>query len=454
MERNIDMTRMSRIVVIGCSGAGALAAQTIKKLRPDLDVTIIRQEHEKGLLTRCATPYICSGDVLVNPSYKDDSIFEKHGISLVNVEAGAIDTGNKTVETVDGSRYPYDKLVLATGGEPVIPPIPGVDLEGVFTLRTSGDALRIIHWLNTRRVARGLIIGGGAIGVEIAYLIGKEGVHVTLVEMLDHILQNALDPDMSEKVERHFEEQQIGLRLGDRVESIRGKSEVTGAVLGSGEELDVQIVIVSAGVRPRSRLAEEAGLEMGKLGLKVNSYLQTSDPDIYSAGDLIEYPSHVTGEPILGQLRPNAVIGGRIVGNNIVGNKMKYPPLINGFATRFFEKSIAGTGITEEAARAAGIEVVCSARSATNMHSVMKGKKPFTVKLVFNKKDKKIIGAQIVSDSKEPIKSIDAMTVAIRSGWTAMDLATLRCAGQPELSPDPGQEPIALAASEAAALLT
>ena len=128
--------------------------------------------------------------------------------------------------------------------------------------------------------------------------------------------------------------------------------------------------------------------------------------------------------------------------------------MVNGFATKFFDKSIAGTGVTEEVAKAAGFEVVCASQSATNMHSMMKERKPYTVKLIFNKENKKIIGGQIVSDAKEPIKNIDVITMAIRSGWTAMDLATLRCAGQPELSPDPGKEPIALAAEEAIALLT
>ena len=447
------MRQISKIVVIGCSGAGALAAKTIKKLQPDLDVTIIREENEKGLLTRCAMPYICSGDVLVNPSYKDDNIFVKQGIKLVNVRAENIDIKNKAVETADGKHYPYDKLVLATGGEPVIPSIRGIELAGVFTLRTSEDALNIIHWMNTHRVKNGLIIGGGAIGLEIAYLISKEGVQITLVEILDHILQNALDSDMSEEIEKHFKEKKISLRLGEKVESIEGESHVTGAVLGCGERIDSEIVIISAGAYPRSKLAKKAGLEMGKLGLKVNSYLQTSNPDIYSAGDLIEYPNHITGKPSLGQLRPNAVIGGRIVAKNILGNKIKYPPFINGFATKFFDKSIAGTGVTEELAKALGINVVCSSQSATNMHSMMKEKKNYTVKLIFNKENKKIIGGQIVSDTKEPIKSIDVITVAIRSGWTAMDLATLRCAGQPELSPDPGKEPVALAADEAIALL-
>jgi len=185
---------------------------------------------------------------------------------------------------------------------------------------------------------------------------------------------------------------------------------------------------------------------MGKLGLKVNSYLQTSDPDIYSAGDLIQYPSYITGKPIRGQLRPNAVIGGRIIAKNILGRTVEYPPLINSFATKFFDKSIAGTGITESEAVKEGIDVVSAVQSSASKHSMMRGKEPYTVKLVFNKKDGRIIGGQIISDSECPVKHIDVISVAIRAGWNALDMSTLRCAGQPELSPDPGMEPIAIAA--------
>ena len=188
---------------------------------------------------------------------------------------------------------------------------------------------------------------------------------------------------------------------------------------------------------------------MGTLGLKVNRYLQTSDPYIYAAGDLIEYPSFVTGKPILGQLRPNAVIGGRVIAKNILGREIEYPPLVNGFATKFFYMSIAGTGITEQDAVREGMDVLSSIQTSASKHSMMRERKPYAVKLIFSKRDRKIVGGQIVSDSECPIKNIDTITVAIRSGWTAVQLATLRCAGQPELSPDPGKEPLALAAEEA-----
>ena len=440
------MDKVRKVVVVGCSGAGALAARMLKNLAPSVDVTIIREEEEQGLLTRCATPYICFGHVLADPSYKDDSIFTKPGINLVNVRAVSINREQKTVTTADGKDYSYDKLVLATGARSIMPPISGTGLPGVFTLRTSGSAINILHWLNTKRVKRVVLVGGGAISIEIAYLAAQHGIKVILVEMLEHILTNALDPDMSEGVESYMKEQGVDLHLSEQAKAINGENKVEGILLASGEKINADMVIICAGAEPRSELAVEAGLEMGKLGLKVNSYLQTSDPDIYSAGDLIQYPSYITGKPIKGQLRPNAVIGGRIMAKNILGYGIEFPPLINSFATKFFDKSIAGTGITESEAGNEGINVVSAIQSSSSKHSMMRGKKPYTVKLIFNKKDKKIIGGQIVSDSECPVKHIDVIAVAIRAGWSALDLATLRCAGQPELSPDPGMEPISLAA--------
>jgi len=440
------MEKVNKVVVIGCSGAGALAARMIKNLEPSVEVTIIREEEEQGLLTRCATPYICFGHVLADPSYKDDSIFTKPGINLVNVRAERIDREQKAVTTADSKNYSYDKLVLATGAKSIVPPISGTNLPGVFTLRTSGSAINILHWLNTKRVKSAVLVGGGAISIEIAYLAAQHGIKITLVEMLEHILPNALDPDMSESVESYMKEQGIDLRLSEHVKVINGDNQVRSVLLASGEEINAEMVVICAGAEPRSELALDAGLEMGELGLKVNSYLQTSDPDIYSAGDLIQYPSYITGKPIRGQLRPNAVIGGRIVAKNILGYSVEFPPLINSFATKFFDKSIAGTGITESEAKKEGINVVSAVQSSSSKHSMMRDRKPYTVKLIFDKKDKRIIGGQIVSDSECPVKHIDTLAVAIRAGWNALELATLRCAGQPELSPDPGMEPIAIAA--------
>ncbi len=448
------MEKNTKIVVIGCSGAGAMTAMMLKKSQPSFDITILREEDERGLLTRCAIPYICCGDVLVEPSYKDDRMFTDIGIRLINQSAVMIDRKSKTVKMASGEEYPYDKLVLAMGASPVIPPIEGIDADGVFTLRKSEDAFRILNRMNMRRIKKCVIIGAGAIGLEIAYLTAKKGVAVEVVEMCDHILPSALDADMSREVEEYIKKKGVSLRLNSKVGKIKGKEEVKSVTLDTGEEIGAEMVIVSAGARPRTELAKAAQLDIGIQGLKVNPYLQTSDPDIYAAGDVIEFENRITKKASLGQLRPNAVIGGRVVAKNILGKKIEYPPFVNSFATKFFDKSIAGTGITHEAAEKEGFDPISIKKTATNQHSMMIEKKNYTVKLVFDKKNKKLIGGQITSDSRTMIKNIDTIAVAIRSDWTAEQLATLRCAGQPELSPDPGREPIALAAEDALAKLS
>ncbi len=440
------MNRPAKVIVIGCSGAGALAARMVKRLEPSMDVTIVREQEEKGLLTRCATPYIASGNVMVDSSYKDDRIFLEQGIKLVNVRAVGIDRGIKKVTTADGATYIYDKLVLATGARPIIFGIPGINLAGVFTLRTSGDAINILNWINSKRVKNVVIIGAGAIGIEIAYLIARHGVNVILIEMLEHIMQRVLDPDMGEEVEKYIKEKGVDLKLSQKVESIVGRIDVESVKLSSGEEIKAEMVIISGGVQPNVELAQKAGLEVGQFGLKVDEHLQTSDADIYAAGDLIEYKSFVTGKAMFGQLRPNAVIGGRIAAKNILGYNIKFPGLINSFATKFFDKSIAGCGVTELEAKEHRIDVVSTRQGSISKHSMMRDKKPYIVKLIFNGQTKKIIGGQIVSNSECPVKHIDIIALAIRCGLSVLDFTTLRCAGQPELSPDPGIEPLSLAA--------
>jgi NADH dehydrogenase/NADH oxidase (H2O2-forming) len=443
------MEEIRRLVVVGCSGCGAMAALTAKKRKPDLDVTIIREQEEKGLLTRCATPYICCGSVMVDPSYKDDRIFTGVGIKLVNVRAVGIDRDARRVMTADGSSHPYDKLVLATGAKPVIPPIPGADMPGVFTLRTSGDAVNILHWINARRVNKALLVGAGAIGVEEAYLLSRQGLNVSMVEMAGRVMPKSLDAEMSEVLATYMREQGLELKLGQQVVRIDGSDGVGQVALDSGERLEAGLVILSIGARANTKLAQRAGLTLGERGVQVDERLRTSDPDIYAGGDLIEYPCHITGKPTLGQLRPNAVIAGRTIARNLLGYHMRYPALINSFCTKSFEKSIGAAGITREQAEQEGIRVVEAKQESTSRHSMMRDQKPYVVKLLFNADTGAIIGGQILSDGDGTVRSIDVIALAIRCGLTASDLATFRAAGQPELSPDPGKEPIALAAGAA-----
>ncbi|MCD6287947.1 MAG: FAD-dependent oxidoreductase [Candidatus Hydrogenedentes bacterium] len=438
---------MDKIVVVGCAGTGGPAAMMLKTLAPDIEVTVIREE--ENFLTRCATPYIANGDVTVDSSVKDDTLLLNKGITLVDQKAIRIDRAAKQVVTDDGSAYTYDKLVLATGARAVVPPIEGANLNGVHVLRTSRDATSILKKINDDRVRQAIVIGAGAVGLEIGYLLTSKQIKVCVVEMLDRVLPTTFDSDMSEQIEQYLEGKGIELRLNARVEKILGSQDVEGVELSTGENLDAQIIIASAGVKCNTELARDAGLDIGSRGVKVNEYLQTSDPDIYAAGDLVEYESAITGKPMLGQIRPNAVIGGRVIAKNVLGHRVKFPPLVNSFATKLFDMAVAGAGFTESAAVAEGITVISAKQNAMNKHSMINGKKAYTVKLVFSKDDGRIIGGQIVSSSECPVRYIDVIALAIRSRLTALDLTTFRCAGQPELSPEPSAEPISIAAEQA-----
>ena len=434
---------MVKVVVIGCAGTGGPCSMMLKKLDPSVDLTLIREE--ENFLTRCAVPYIAVGDATVEASVKDDDRFRKVGTKLVDVKATKIDREAKTVKTADGGSYPYEKLVLATGGIPVKPPIPGVDLEGVFTVRTSRDAVDILNHLKEKGDRAVVVIGAGAIGLEMASLIARDGYKTTVVEAVDRILAVTFDHDMAKEVEEYLGSTGIDFKLNVMANKFVGTGDVAGVELSDGTSIDAGTVILSVGVRANIELARDCGLEIGRFGVKVNKNLQTSDPDIYAGGDLIEYENLVTGEVIPGQIRPNAVIGGRIIAKNILGHKIEFPPLLNNFTTKLLNKSIAGVGLTEQAAKDAGIDLAIGKFTTMSKHSMMEGKKPFTLKLIFDGKTKQVIGGQVVSDTDSMIKVIDAVALAIRCGLTALDLTTFRAAGQPELSPEPSAEPISMA---------
>ena len=278
-----------------------------KRMNPTVNVTLIRGEN---FLTRCAVPHISVEKATVEASVKDDGMFHTSGVKLVKQPATNINRGKKTVTTADGAIYPYDKLILATGGKAIVPPIPGVDLEGVFTVRWSSDAENIRDWINDKRVRNAVVYGAGAVGLEMASLIAQKGVKVTMVVRSYTGRTVGLDPDMSSELENHFAEKGVVIRSREVVTKILGEKEVAAVELSSGDKIDAEMVILALGVHPRTELAEAAGFEMGEYSLEVNEYRQTSDPGIYAGGDPIEYECEITRKPILGQIKPNEVIGG------------------------------------------------------------------------------------------------------------------------------------------------
>ncbi|MBW1741599.1 MAG: FAD-dependent oxidoreductase [Deltaproteobacteria bacterium] len=387
-------------------------------------------------------------DSITNP----DKMFADAGINLIIAKATHVDTKQKKVELSDGRKLPYDKLILGTGASPVIPLIEGHDLQGVFTLRSAPDAEEIRHFLEVRKAKKLVFIGAGFISLEVATLLiaSKPNYYdVTVIELLSHPLPLMLDADMAGKLQEYLVEKGCWMKMGEKVARILGQDgNVSGVELATGERIDADMVLLSVGAKANLELAKDIGLEIGRFGIKVNKFLETSNPDILAAGDCVEKEHFITKKPVPGQIRGPAVIQGRLAAKRLAGYEIEFPGVLNNMAVKLFNKTIAATGLTEEQARQEGFETVSATVNSRSKHGMIPGVKPWILKLVFDRETQKLIGGQILSDSEPPVKEIDTVNALILGGKTIADLTTLMCAGNPDCSSEPSLEPITIAAEQ------
>ena len=388
-------------------------------------------------------------DSITNP----DKMFENAGIKSIIARATHVDTEKKMIELSDGSSIGYDKIVLGTGASPVIPVLDGIDLEGVFTLRNASDAERIKGFLKDKKAKKIVFIGAGFINLETASLLSTARANyynVTVVELLGHPLPLMLDAEMAVKIQKYLVENGFNMMMGHKVTKIiSSNGYVAGVEVETGEKIDADIVILSVGTKPNLELANDMNLELGGFGVKVNKYLETSNPDILAGGDCVEKNHFITKRPIFSQLRGPAVIQGRLAAKRLAGYEIEFPGVLNNSGAKLFEKSIAATGFTEELAQKEGFETVSVMVDSRSKHGMISGVKPWTLKVVFDKETQRLIGGQIISDSEGPVKEIDTINALIMGEKTISDLTTLMCAGNPDLSSEPSLEPITLAAEQA-----
>jgi NADPH-dependent 2,4-dienoyl-CoA reductase/sulfur reductase-like enzyme len=380
-------------------------------------------------------------------------MFGSNNIDLIIDRVRHVDPKARKVELSDGQEIAYDKLLLGTGASPLMPAIDGRDLKGVFTLRSLSDAEEIRGFLATAHPKKLIFVGSGFISLEVASLLSMsypDTYDITVVELLGHPLPLMLDPELGNEVLSYLQDKGIRMLMGRKVGRILGHDgTVSGVELGSGERMDGDMVFMNIGARPNLELANEIGLEMGKFGIKVNRFLETSDPDILAAGDCVEKEHFITKQPVLGPLRGAAVIQGRLAAKRLAGLEIGFPGFMNNSACKLFQKSIAATGLTEEQAQDQGFETVGATVVSRSKHGMIPGVEPWTLKLVFDKKTQKLIGGQIISDADAPAKEIDNVNALILAGQTISDLTTLMCAGNPDLSSEPSLEPCTLAAEQA-----
>ena len=392
---------------------------------------------------------LAPGEAIVNP----DKMFSDNGIEMVVDRVDAVDVKGKQVKTRDGREIPYDKLILAMGSKPFVPPIPGGELEGVFTMRSLSDAEKIREYLDKKSPKKLVFVGAGFISLEVAALLKQmesKDYQIEIIELMDYPLPLMLDSELGKVIHEYLTSNGFNMRMGQKVSKILGENgEVSAVELDSGEKVDADMVFMNVGARPNLELAQSMGLEMGQFGIKVNEFLETSNPDVLAAGDCIDNFHFITKKPVPIQLRGPAVIQGRLMAKRLAGYDIPFPGLLGASAVKLFDKYIAATGFSEAQATKEGFDPVCATVQSGSKHAMIPGMKPWTIKLVFDRASQRLIGGQIISDSDSPVKEIDTVNALIVGGQTISDLVTLMCAGNPDCSSEPSKEPITIAAEQA-----
>jgi NADPH-dependent 2,4-dienoyl-CoA reductase/sulfur reductase-like enzyme/rhodanese-related sulfurtransferase len=437
-----------KIVIIGGVAAGPKSACRVKRLLPDAEVTIIDQD---SLISYggCGIPYYVSGDVsdekeLRNTSFhmtRDESFFLKaKGVTArTNTLVLAIDRQQKLVLVEDltsGTQesIPYDNLVLATGARPNVLPIPGADLDGVFTISDLHKAIAIKERIARGEVSRAVVIGGGAIGIEMAEAFTELwGLETTILEFMPQIMPRLVDWDFARMLETHLKESGVAVFTGEGASAIEGKDGKVCRVITPKRTLEADLVVMAVGVRARSELAQAAGLLVSAMGnIVVNERLQTSDPNIYAAGDCIEVKNSITGKGSIAPMGSLANREGRIVGDNLAGIPTKYKGWIGSFIMKAFERCIAATGLSLDAALAEGFAAAAVTTAQSDRAHFFPSQAVIPLRIIFDLKTRRVLGCQGFGPVSDAVLArIDAAAGIIGQGGTIDDLSQLEMAYAP-----------------------
>lgn len=447
-----------KVVIIGGVAGGASAAARLRRLDEDAEI-ILFEKGEYISYANCGLPYYI-GEVIKEREklvvQTPEAMSKRFNIDIRTLsEVTKINPDEKTVVVHDIKNdrtytESYDKLILSPGAEPIKPPMPGIDGKNIFTLRTIPDTYRIKDFVDNNKPKKAVVVGGGFIGLEVAENLKEAGLDVTIVELADHVMA-PLDYEMAAIVHQRLKDKGVNLILKDGVKEFHHKEGITTVVLNSGNTLITDMVVLGIGVRPDTKLAKDAGLAIGERGgIKVNEYMQTSNPDIYAVGDAIEVKDYINGSNTLIPLAGPANKQGRIAADNICGRKSKYDGTQGTSVAKIFDLTVAATGNNETILKRAGIDYEKVIIHPNSHASYYPDALPMTIKLIFKKDDGKILGAQIVGfDGVD--KRIDVIATAIRSNMTVYDLEELELAYAPPYSS--AKDPVNMAGFAASNIL-
>lgn len=446
-----------KLVVVGGVAGGASAATRARRLDENAEIVVVERGPDVSF-ANCGLPYYLGGEIvdrnklLVMTPQRLSSRYKLDVRVRSSVEA--IDRANKTVRIRDlatGREYdePYDKLILSPGAAPFRPPIPGIDLPGVFTLRNLQDMDRIKSGMDDG-ARRAVVVGAGFIGLELVENFVRRGIETTLVELQDQVMP-PLDKEMTAPIVEALADRGVTLLLGTSAEEFAESGDGLSVQLKSGERLAADMVVLGVGVRPENKLAVEAGLKVGpRGGIRVNEFLQTSDPHIYAVGDAIEVNDFVSGAATQIPLAGPANRQGRAAADNIFGRASAYRGTQGTAVVGIFGVTAAMTGASEKLLR-------CTDRPYRKIYvhpaqhaGYYPGAEPMTLKLLFEPEAGRILGAQAVGRSGVD-KRIDVLAVAIQAGMTVFDLEEMELAYAPQYGS--AKDPVNMAGFVAAGLL-
>ncbi|PUU95381.1 NAD(P)/FAD-dependent oxidoreductase [Halanaerobium sp.] len=433
------------ILIIGGGPAGITLTKNIKNKR---DIGIMRPEDHSMIY--CAMPYVIEDLLPYEKTLKTDAIVTETGADLIRDRAQKIDFENKVVKTEKNEEYQYNELIIATGADPILPPIEGRELDGVMTFKSENDLKQILSTLEDG-VKNVSVVGAGAIGIELAQALNEKGINTNLIDMMSSILPNMLDSDISKQAEEELKELGINLYLDQRVVELNGDSSLNSIVLDSQQEIKSDLVIFAVGMKPNVEFLRDTALEIGKDGILVNEKMETNLEDVYAAGDCVQFESGITGEVISGKLATNAVAMGRVLAANLLGRDRKYNGFYNGAATKVGDYFVGGTGLTEKIA-AENYDIITAEAEFTTAFPIMPFAKDVKLKLIVNQADRKLLGGQIISG--EPVTDkVDKITMAVQYGLDVDQLLDFNYSSQPYQSFYPAHNLLVKAAENAVKIL-
>ena len=418
------MTR--KIVIIGANAAGVHAANAARKTDPQAEITLIEKEPYPAY-SRCGIPYVMAGEI---PSFDDLVAFPPSHYKIMKFDlrlettARSINHDDKIVliEDKEGNveELKYDSLILATGADPFIIPIEGHNLPGVFAMRTVDDGRAIQEAMKTAESA--VVIGAGFIGLETAHAFVENKIKTTIIELVPYILPALFDEDMADYTQKKIEEHGVNVVVGRRVDAILGKDKVEGVSAG-GEEIKADVIVMAAGITPRTDLIRKLGVELGVTrAIRVNPRMETNVSGIFAAGDCVESRSSITGLPCLYQLGTNAVRQGTTAGVNAAEGYVTNPRVICSAVSKIFDFELGAVGLSQYQATKVGFQTLSASITGRTRAPYFPGGKEIKVKIIAEPVAGRVMGAQLVG-GENVAQRVNMLSVAIQKEMTALELS-------------------------------